>query len=386
VRGLTSRTNRRNALLRAIACAGALISSAVTTHTIANVRHLRTIEPSAVSVAERVSVLLPLRNEAGRVTPTLQALLAQEGIDDLEILVLDDGSTDDTGTVVESVVGDDSRVRLIDGGSAPLPDGWLGKPWACHRLSEHATGSVLVFIDADVVAHPLALASTIHHMRTADLDLISPYPRQIAITWAERIIQPLLVWSWMATLPLRLTETTHYPSLAAANGQFLCVDARAYRISGGHTAVAGQVVEDVEVLRALKRHGFTGAPANGAAIADCRMYDGTEEIIEGYTKSLWSFFGSATGAAAVVGVMVVGYVAPPVFAAIGSDRTQRLWGAIGYVAGITGRFAVATRTAERRWPDVALQPLSVAAFAALTIESFRRRRTGALRWRGRTIS
>lgn len=243
-----------------------------------------------------------------------------------------------------------------------------------------------MFIDADVVAHPRALASTVAHMRTAHLDLISPYPRQIAITWAERIIQPLLVWSWMATLPLRLTEETHYPSLAAANGQFLCVDARAYRISGGHTAVAGHVVEDVEVLRALKRHGFTGAPANGAAIAECRMYDGAEEIIEGYTKSLWSVFGSATGAAGVVGVMFVGYVAPPIFAAFGSDRTQRTWGAIGYVAGIAGRFAVATRTAERRWPDVALQPLSVAAFAALTIESFRRRRAGALRWRGRAIS
>ena len=386
MRRRTSRTTRRDALLRAVAGAGALTSSAVTAHTIANMRHLRTIEPGTDAVAERVSVLLPLRNEAQRVTRTLQALLAQQGIDDLEILVLDDGSTDDTGSVVKTVVGDDPRVRLIDGGSAPLPDGWLGKPWACHRLSEQATGSVLVFIDADVVLQPLALAATVHCMRSAHLDLLSPYPRQIAISWAERITQPLLVWLWMATLPLRLTETTHYPSLAAANGQFLCVDARAYRISGGHVTVAGHVVEDVEVLRSLKRHGFTGTPANGAAIAECRMYDGAEEIIEGYTKSLWSAFGSAPGAAGVVAVMSLAYVAPPTFALVGRDRTQRLWGAIGYVAGITGRFAVAARTGERRWPDVALQPLSVAAFAALTIESFRRRRTGALRWRGRAIS
>ena len=372
--------------LRALAGAGALASSAVTLHTLVNLRHLRTVAPEEISVDERVSVLIPLRNEAHRVTATLQALLAQVGVDDLEILILDDGSIDDTQVVVKTAVGDDPRVTLIDGGNAPLPDGWLGKPWACHRLSQHATGRVLVFLDADVVLHPTAIAATVAHMRAAGLDLLSPYPRQLAQTWPERITQPLVVWSWMATLPLRLTETTHYPSLAAANGQFICVDARAYRISGGHTAVAGHVVEDVEVLRALKRCGFTGAPANGGNIAQCRMYDGAEEIIEGYTKSLWTVFGSGPGAAAVLAVMVLGYISPPLFALAGRDRTQRAWGALGYVAGVGGRYAVARTTGERRWPDVALQPISVTTFAALTIESFRRKGNGTLRWRGRAIT
>ncbi len=380
-----SPVTRRSALLRVIAATGALASAAVTAHTITNLRHLRTITPGNDRIAERVSVLLPLRNEAHRVTPTVEALLAQEGIADLEILVLDDCSTDDTATVVRTAVADDPRVQIFDGETEPLPDGWLGKPWACHRLSEHATGDVLVFIDADVVLHRTALSSTIQHMRTARLDLLSPYPRQIALTWAERLTQPLLVWLWISSLPLRLVETTHYPSLAAANGQFICVDTRAYRISGGHTAVASHVVEDVEVLRALKRHGFSGAPANGAAIAECRMYDGAVEIIDGYTKSLWSAFGSAPGAVAVVGALTVSYIAPPVFAIFGGDRAQRMCGVIGYVAGVWGRYVVASQTGERRWPDTALQPISVAAFAALVVESLRRRRRGSLHWRGRTI-
>lgn len=383
---MTRPLTRRASVLRAIAGAGALTSTAVTAHTLANLRHLRTVEPDSSTIDERVSVLIPLRNEADRVTPTLAALLQQEGLRNAEFLILDDGSTDDTAVVVKTAVGDDPRVRLVDGGSAPLPEGWLGKPWACHRLSQMATGSVLVFIDAEVVLHPRAIASTVAAMRDADLDLLSPYPRQIAESWAERITQPLVVWSWMATLPLRLTETTHYPSLAAANGQFICVDARAYRISGGHTAVASHIVEDVEVLRALKRHGFTGAPANGGAIAECRMYGSATEIYHGYTKSLWSVFGSMPGAAGVLAVMVVGYIAPPIFAAAGSDRAQRAWGALGYAMGVLGRYAVARRTGERRWPDTALQPVSVAAFASLTVESFRLKRKGRLAWRGRSIT
>ena len=382
---MRQRLSRRTAMLRGLAGAGALTSIAVTAHTLANLRHLRTVMPEDITVPERVSVLIPLRNEAERVTPTLHALLAQEGLPDLEIVILDDGSTDDTAVVVKQVVGDDPRVRIIDGGNAPLPEGWLGKPWACHRLSQHATGSVLVFIDAEVVLHPLAIASTVAQMREAELDLLSPYPRQIADTWPERITQPLVVWSWIATLPLRLTETSHYPSLAAANGQFICVDARAYRTSGGHTSVASHVVEDVEVLRSLKRHGFTGAPANGGHIAQCRMYNGAAEIYQGYTKSLWSVFGSPPGAAGVLSVMVVGYIAPPVFAVAGGDRVIRAWGALGYSAGVLGRYAVARRTGEKRWPDVLLQPASVAAFASLTIASFRLRRLGRLSWRGRNI-
>ena len=115
------------------------------------------------------------------------------------------------------------------------------------------------------------------------------------------------------------------------------------------------------------------------------MYEGATEIYQGYTKSLWSVFGSLPGAAGVLSVMVVGYVAPPVFALVGGDRVVRGWGAVGYAAGVLGRYAVARRTGEKRWPDVLLQPVSVAAFASLTIASFRLRRLGRLSWRGRSI-
>ena len=370
---------------QAVAGTGALTASVLTAHTAINMRMIRRPRDEAVTIDERVSVLLPARDEANRITPTLRALLAQEGLPNLEILVLDDGSTDGTGDVVRQVVGTDPRVKVIDGPDDPPPPGWLGKSWACHRLSQEATGDVLVFVDADVDLTPRAIASTIHHMRDAGLDLLSPYPRQVAVTPAERITQPLVVWSWVTALPIRITERSHYPSMAAAIGQFLVVDARAYRISGGHTAVADMIIEDVGVLRALKRHGFKGAPADGSAVASCRMYESADDIYAGYTKSVWSVFQPAIAAYGLAGVMVGAYVAPPIFALVGPGRRTRMWGLTGYGAGVLGRYVVARRTGERVWPDVFAQPLSMAVFAGLIVESIRRHRAGTLTWRGRAI-
>ena len=372
-------------LARAIAGTGALTASALTAHAALNMQLVRRPRDESVTIEERVSVLLPARNEAHRITATLRSLLAQEGLPNLEVLILDDGSCDGTGDVIRQVVGTDPRVKIIDGPDDPPPDGWLGKSWACHRLSQEATGDVFAFVDADVSLSPRAIASTIHHMREAGLDLLSPYPHQEAVTPAERITQPLVTWSWVTALPVRITERSHYPSMAAAIGQFMVVDARAYRISGGHSAVAGIILEDVGILRALKRHGFRGAPADGSAIASCRMYDGAEEIYAGYTKSVWSVFQPSFTAYGLVAVMVGAYVAPPIFALVGPDRRTRMWGLTGYGAGVLGRYVVARRTGERVWPDVFAQPVSVGVFAGLIIESLRRHRAGTLSWRGRAL-
>jgi len=372
-------------LARALAGTGAITSAALTAHAALNMRRIRRPRDETVTIRERVSILLPARNEAERITPTLRSLLAQEGLPDMEILVLDDGSSDGTADVVRQVVGSDPRVKVIDGPDDLPPTGWLGKSWACHRLAQEATGDVLVFVDADVQLSARAVASTIDHMRKGGLDLLSPYPRQIAISPAERVTQPLVVWSWVTALPIRITERSHYPSMAAAVGQFLVVDARAYRISGGHAAIAGLILEDVGVLRAFKRAGFRGAPADGSAVASCRMYSSWPEIYDGYTKSVWSAVQPTPVAYGLVSVMTLAYVAPPLFALFGPGRAARAWGIAGYASGVAGRYVVARRTGERVWPDILLQPASVATFAGLILASLRRHRAGTITWRGRPL-
>lgn len=363
----------------ALVAAGSALAAAGTLHAAWNLRRLRVPPHDPPPVAERVALLLPVRDEAHRVEPCLQSLLAQEGLRDVEVVVLDDGSTDGTADLVRRVAGDDPRFRLVAGD--PLPAGWWGKPWACHQLAAAVPdATVLVFVDADVVLAPHAVAASVATLRWAALDLVSPYPRQLAVTLPERLVQPLLQWSWLTTLPLGAAERSPRPSLAAANGQLMVVDSAAYRRAGGHEAVRAEMLEDIGLLRAVKRTGGRGTVVDGTDVAACRMYAGWGPLRDGYAKSLWSAFGSPAGAAGVVGLLGLAYVLPPVAALRGSRV-----GLAGLAAGVAGRVLVGRRVRARVWPDALAHPLSVAAFGWLTAESVRRHRRGALSARGRRL-
>ncbi|MFI5957023.1 glycosyltransferase [Cryptosporangium sp. NPDC051539] len=364
--------------MRKLVLAASLGAAALTVHSVVNARRLRqppvTVPPAAV----RVSVLLPVRDEEQRVERCLEALLAQRGVPNYEVLVLDDGSTDRTAERVHAIGG--GRVRLLTG--APLPAGWLGKPHACAQLAEAAApdSEVLVFVDADVVLEPDALASALAVLDESGLDLISPYPRQVTGTAAERLVQPLLQWSWLTTLPLGLAERSPKPSLTAANGQFLVVRRACYRAAGGHAAVRGDVLEDIALLRAVKRAGGRGVVTDGSAIAECRMYESWDELRDGYGKSLWAAFGSPAGAAATVAGLGFLYVLP----AAAALRGSRI-GLLGYAAGVAGRVVAARASGGRAWPDALAHPVSITAFGYLVIRSVILRRRGSLRWKGRPI-
>jgi cellulose synthase/poly-beta-1,6-N-acetylglucosamine synthase-like glycosyltransferase len=311
-----------------------------------------------------VSLLLPVRDEAARLTPTLRSLLAQTH--PCEVLVLDDGSTDGTADVVREL-----GVEPISGAAPPA--GWLGKPYACQQLADAAHGQVLVFVDADVVLAPQAVAATMALLVATGLDLVSPYPRQEA-TGRARLVQPLLQWSWLTFLPLRLAERSPRPALSAANGQLLAVRRAAYDRAGGHAAVRAEVVEDVALLRAVKRAGGTGGVVDGTALATCRMYDTWPELSAGYRKSLH------TVPLPVTALLLALYVAPAVAALRGSRA-----GAVAVAAAVAGRVVTGRRTGARVWPDAAAHPLSVTLLGWLTVRSHLDRRRGRLRWKGRTV-
>ncbi|MDT4985929.1 MAG: hypothetical protein QOI74_23 [Micromonosporaceae bacterium] len=333
-----------------------------------------------------VAVLLPVRDEAVRVGACLRGLLGQRDVADLEIIVLDDGSTDGTADVIRAALtgtGDTIRVRLITGD--PLPPGWLGKPHACAQLAASTTADVLVFVDADVVLAPHAVAAgvalldgvtepdaTNQHNKIA---LLSPYPRIVG----QDLVQPLLQWSWLTFLPLRAMERSPRESLAAAGGQFLVVRAGAYAAAGGHGAVRDRVLEDLALARAVKRTGGRIALADGSRLATCRMYPSWRELTDGYAKSLWASFGSPAGAAVVVAVLQVLYVVPFVAMLTGSVA-----GLVGYALAVTGRM-LSARATGGRWIAAFAHPVSIVIFGALVILSFARRRRGDLRWKGRPV-
>ncbi|TRW77036.1 glycosyltransferase [Mycolicibacterium sp. 018/SC-01/001] len=369
-------------MLRAATAVGSALACLGTLHELVNLRLLRrpVIHPSPVTAA--VSVLIPARNEAHRIAPTIRSLLAQQGVPDAEILVLDDGSTDGTADVVRRAAGDDPRVTVLTG-SAP-PPGWLGKPNACAQLAAAARGEILVYVDADVVLAPSAIAGAAAMLQeTGAPDVISVWPRQVAAGALGHLVQPLLAWSWLTTVPLRIAERSARPSLAVANGQFLAVRAEALHRAGGWAAVAGAVLDDISLARAVRSSGGRTAVVDGSAVATCRMYASGRELGAGYRKSLWAAFGSASGAAAVGAALCLVYVLPPAAALTGSRV-----GALGYVAAVAGRIPA------RRWCgrggagdllDAAAHPVSVLALLGLVTSSWFGRRRGTLRWKGRTV-
>ena len=272
------------------------------------------------------------------------------------------------------------------------PDGWVSRtPASSRAFSTDLTGAIraleqrgfqprVVFVDADVVLAPGAVAAAVELMHATGLDLVCPYPRQLTGSVGERVVQPLLQWSWLTFLPLRLAETSPRPSLAAANGQFLLVRREVYRRAGGHGAVRADVLEDIALLRAVKRVGGHGGVVEGSRLATCRMYDGWAELADGYAKSLWSAFGTPTGAVGAVGFLALLYVLP----AVAALRGSRI-GLAGYLAGVAGRMVAARCTGGRAWPDPLAHPLSVGAVGWLTVRSWRRRRAGTLVWKRRGL-
>lgn len=332
------------------------------------IEHGRTIDA-------RVSVLIPLRNESENVDGVVQSALEQTGLPNFEVLALDDASTDDTLNLLERF--SPSHLKVLQG--ALLEPDWLGKNFACYQLSQHASGEYLVFVDADVRLHPEAIVSSIHYMKRWGWDFLSPYPRQIAISFLERLVQPLLQWSWFVSLPLRLAATLKRPSMVVANGQFFIVRKDAYLATGGHSAIKSEVLDDLELARTLVRAGFKGGVADGSHVAQCRMYSTSRELIEGYTKSQWRAFGNPVGALIAIALLFLTSIFPFAYGLTGEITGWYIYFAVVFTRILSG---LMTRSVLS---SAILHPLSALAWILLIAHSWYRKLRGTLMWRGRAL-
>lgn len=335
--------------------------------------------PDPPSVTERVSVLMPARDEAHRIAPGIRSLVAQRGVEDLEILVLDDNSTDGTADVVRAAAGGDSRVRILTG--RPLPAGWRGKPHACAQLAEAATGDVLVFVDADVTFAPHAIASAHALLRGRHLDWISPYPRQLTGSLAEYLLQPLTAWTRLSMVDMRHAEDSHEHGSLLANGQFIVVTAAAYERAGGHAVIPDAVIDDLWLASVLKATGSRGVAVEGSALAECRMYDGWSDLRDGYARWIWILFPTRTRLARSLLQIVFSELLPPLAALRGSKV-----GMVGYAAAIAGRVVSGRAAGDRIFPWVFFSPVTAAISGGMYVYSLRRAAQGGLTWKGRPIT
>ena len=342
--------------------------------TIAAVNFVQIRTPKGTSdLTQTIGVIVPMRNEAENVEGVVATLAAQEG--SLHFYLLDDNSEDQTLELLQRFTKADSRFTVIKG--AVLSDKWIGKTWALQQLFDSSSEEILVSIDADVRLSNDAVNKAVTALNSARLDFVSPYPRQIAQSFAERLIQPLLQWSWLTTVPLRYAESSGQKSMAVANGQFFVVRRSALVSIGGYQSVKHAVIDDVFLARELVKNGSSGTVINGSEIAETRMYASWSEIKAGYGKSLNQAFGSLFGALFVVAFLIATCIAPLLLGLLGNP-----YGWLGFAAIVVTRVLSAIKS-RGNVLDSVLHPISVLALIYLIVYSYLRR--GRIQWKGRTV-
>ena len=239
---------------------------------------------------ELVSVMIPARNEETNILKILTDLQHQSH-SALEILVYDDQSTDRTASLVSEMANYDKRIKLIS--SKGLPEGWLGKNHACYQMSQQATGKYFLFVDADVRLGGNAISTTLQQLNKSKSVLLSSFPRQIMQTPGERVVVPIMNYILMTLLPLALVRHSRFPSLAAANGQFMLFDADTYRNQQPHLQMKAEKVEDIRIARWFKKKRLRVSCIPGTKEINCRMYSNYNEAMNGFSKNIVMFFGNS---------------------------------------------------------------------------------------------
>jgi glycosyltransferase involved in cell wall biosynthesis len=321
-----------------------------------------------------VSVIIPARNEEACLGDCLKSLVAQTGVA-FEIIVVDDHSTDRTRDIASSF----PEIIVIEAG--PLPQGWTGKNNAVTTGAGQARGQWLLFTDADTVHLAGSLARALAEAQVNSAELLSYSPEQIAVTFWEIATLPV-VFAELARQYSPSTVSDPASPIAAANGQFILVRRETYDAIGGHAAVAGDILEDVALARAVKSSGrkirFRYAPD----AVRTRMYRNYRQLRDGWTKNLALLFPRPVWLAAK---MLVLWGTPLAVLLLAYATHHWRWSIISAATFVY--LVTRLKRANFTWAKEILGALfGVPMFAYLLLRSKRAHAKGSVAWKGRTYS
>lgn len=374
-----------------LAAAGLLLAALPALLTLANLRAFRTAARGPAEVPPpRVSVLVPARNEERAIERLCRAVLASEGVD-LELVILDDGSTDGTAGIVSRLAAEDARVRLIRG--APLPAGWCGKQHACWQLAGAARHDTWVFFDVDVAPAPDAIARAVAFLDTSGAALASGFPRQRTACLLDWLLLPLIHFILLGFLPIARSRQDGSPGLAAGCGQFFVTRRADYARAGGHEAIRSSLHDGVKLPRAYRRAGLVTDIFDASDIASCRMYDRDADVWRGLSKNATEGIGAPATILPFTILLVGGQVLPFVLVAAGLAAGWRGWpqwaipvALAAAAAAWLPRFLEAGRFGQSVGSAV-VHPVGVAVFLAIQWVAFARKLLGLkTSWRGRPLA
>ena len=325
----------------------------------------------------QLTVIIPARNEAEGIAACLATVQQSKGID-LQVIVVDDASTDATASIVEGIAASDARVRLFH--SAALPRDWNGKQHACWQGAQAATGPLLCFLDADVRLQPEALSRCAANMLNERAALISGFPRELTGTLLEKLLIPLIHFILLGLLPMRLLRTTTTPGFAAGCGQFLMVQRDAYFQSGGHAAIRSTMHDGLLLPRLLRQHGYPTRLVDLTSLASCRMYRSAATTWNGLAKNATEGIAAPSRIAPMTLLLGLGQVLPLPLLWFAWTHTRFIFPFLGppiHIGMVPVRIAIAAvalsylprivNAAKYRssWLSALLHPLGVATLLTL---------------------
>jgi len=343
-----------------------------------------------------VSVIVPARDEAHNIGRCLETLTSST-YPDFEIIVVDDRSEDGTGDLARAQHPDSARRILVVPG-APLPEGWLGKPWACEQGAAAATGAVLLFTDADTTHAPDLLERAVRGMLDDRADLLTLVGTQIMSTFWERLVQPHVFLGMLFRFPdfERVAANDRWRD-AIANGQFIMMPRGAYGRVGGHEAVRDEVVEDLALAQHVKRAGMRLRVRGAEDVLSTRMYRSLGELVAGWSKNLMiggqqsfpRWIRPLVPPVAVAGGVLL-WLVPPIALAVavsgmagggsGMASTLFIWAAIAVTASAALFAHFSARMGAPAWYGL-LYPLGALVTSFIFLRSWIRGRNVV--WKGR---
>lgn len=342
-----------------------------------------TLAPVGRAVAT-VRVCVPARDEAGRIGPCVARLLSSDGLDRMEVVVVDDGSTDGTADEARSAGGADPRLRVLAG--VERPEGWSGKAWAVHQAAEGATAEWLLFLDADVRVDGRAVASAVARAEVDRADLLSLFGTWALHSFWERVAIPAVGWAIRGAVDLDAVNAGGEAAPAFANGQFILVRRDAYLAWGGHAAVRAEVLDDVRLAEVARRGGARLRLLWAPWAFQVRLYTGLSDLVAGYRKNLYEGLGrrpvvGLAAALVVLGTSVLPVLALPLLAVWAPPWLADL-AAASVALEVLFRLRVEWRDGRSGW-IAPLHPLGAAVLAWVLASSTLARR---VRWKGRSFT
>ena len=347
---------------------------------------------AAAGAAEPVAVIVPARDESANIEPCVRSLQAQRYPPErLRIVVIDDASSDDTAAIVARLAAEDPRITLLH--APALPPGWKGKVHASWFGVQSLPPETpwLCFLDADMRAHPLALASALRAAQSGAIDLLTLAPQHDLRSFAERLILPCGLYLLGFSQDLTRIQAPDSDQVVAT-GQFMLIRRSAYDAIGGYAIVRESICEDVDLALGLKRRGFRVLMQDGSAVLSTRMYTGWGTLWPGIAKNLIEMLGGAprTLATALCAVLLAwAAVLLPLLDALGcsAGRHAECVALVPALLGAGALFGLHLAGALHfgiPWWYGLIFPIGYATGACIALDSVRWRLVGRVHWKGRT--